>query len=85
MCRNKPVLWFRDYSPASEVYISQDSIGLKGNMPNFYSHVSNRNVWVDTFGLYSDLSDTGMGYHLMPRSIAKQLGITELSPNNAIA
>ncbi|EWH11445.1 hypothetical protein KLA_15650 [Cellulophaga geojensis KL-A] len=50
-----------------------------------YSYVSNSNSYVDQLGLYSDLLGSGMGHHLMPRSIAENLGIAELSPNNAIA
>ena len=54
-------------------------------MPNMYSYVHDLNTWVDPSGLYSDLLGSGMGHHLMPRSIAKSLGITELSPNNALS
>ncbi|WP_438712347.1 RHS repeat-associated core domain-containing protein [Aquimarina muelleri] len=76
---------FRYYSPDSGTYISQYPIGLAGGMPNIYSYTHDSNVWIDPFGLYSDLLGSGMGHHLMPRSIAKNLGIGELSPNNAIA
>lgn len=33
------------------MYISQDSIGLAGNNPNFYAYVFDSNIQVDVFGL----------------------------------
>ncbi|WP_194530705.1 RHS repeat domain-containing protein [Zobellia roscoffensis] len=76
---------FRYYSADEGVYISQDPIGLAGGMPNMYSYTHDSNAWVDQYGLYSDLLGSGMGHHLMPRSIAKSLGIGELSPDNAFS
>jgi RHS repeat-associated protein len=76
---------FRYYNTETGGYISQDPIGLAGGMPNMYSYVRNSNAYIDKFGLYSDLLGSGMGHHLMPRSIAKSLGIADLSPNHAIA
>ena len=52
---------------------------------NLYQYAPNPVGWVDPLGLYDDLKDTGMGHHLMPRSIAKKLNINELSKNNSIA
>ncbi len=46
---------FRYYSPDTGTYISQDPIGLAGNMPNLYSYVLDSNSWVDVFGLSGDL------------------------------
>ncbi len=76
---------FRYYSPHEGMYTQQDPIGMAGNNPTLYGYVSDPNRNVDVFGLYSDLLDTGMGHHLMPRSIAKALGISELSQINSIA
>lgn len=76
---------FRYYDPGSGGYLSQDPIGLMGGMPNSYSYTFDSNVFIDTMGLYSDLLGSGMGHHLMPRSIAKALGIEELSSKNALA
>ena len=42
---------FRYYSPDSDTYISQDSIGLAGNNPTLYAYVSDANSEVDVFGL----------------------------------
>jgi len=47
LCYNR----FRYYSPDSGTYISQDPIGLEGQMPNMYSYVHDSNSWVDLFGL----------------------------------
>ena len=76
---------FRYYSADEGVYLSQDPIRLAGGMPTLYSYTHDSTSWVDQFGLYSDLLGSGMGHHLMPRSIAKALGIPELSPNSAIS
>ena len=76
---------FRYYDPNIGNYISQDPIGLAGNNPTLYGYVSDSNSWVDEFGLYSDLLGSGMGHHLMPRSIAKKLDIPNLSQTNSIA
>jgi RHS repeat-associated protein len=75
---------FRYYSPEEGVYLSQDPIGLLGGMTP-YSYVNDNNKYTDSLGLYSDLLDTGMGHHIMPRSIAGKLNITELRNNNSIA
>lgn len=66
-------------------YISQDPIGLLGNNPTLYGYVYDTNSWIDELGLYSDILGSGMGHHLMPRSIAKKLNILDLSKNNSIA
>ncbi len=63
----------------------QDPIGLAGGMPNMYSYTHDPLSWVDELGWYSDLLGSGLGHHLMPRSIAKNLGISELSSKNAIS
>jgi RHS repeat-associated protein len=42
---------FRYYDPSIGLFISQDPIGLHGNMPNFYSYVEDSNSWVDPVGL----------------------------------
>lgn len=42
---------YRYYSADSGMYISQDSIGLEGNMPNMYAYVRDSTTWVDPFGL----------------------------------
>ncbi len=52
---------------------------------NLYSYVNDSNTYVDTFGWWSELLPSGMGHHLFPRSVAKKLGISELSQNNSIA
>ena len=76
---------FRYYSPQMGMYISSDPIGLAGNNPTMYGYVKDVNIWIDEFGWYSDLLHSGMGHHLMPRSVAKKLGISKLSQNNSIA
>ena len=76
---------FRYYEPNTGTYISQDSIGLVGGNPTLYAYVIDTNVWIDEFGLYSDLLGTGMGHHLIPRSVAKKLGLTNFSQTNSIA
>ncbi|MGG6229990.1 RHS repeat-associated core domain-containing protein [Tenacibaculum sp. SDUM215027] len=42
---------FRYYSPDTGTYMSQDPIGLLGNMPNMYSYVHDSNAWIDPLGL----------------------------------
>ena len=43
--------FFRYYSPESGAYISQDPIGLAGEMPNMYAYVENSNSLIDPLGL----------------------------------
>ena len=81
LCYNR----FRYYSPEMGGYISQDPIGLLGNNPTLYGYVYDTNSWIDELGLYSNILGSGMGHHLMPRSIAKKLNILDLSKNNSIA
>ncbi|MGE7911740.1 RHS repeat domain-containing protein, partial [Lysinibacillus xylanilyticus] len=76
---------FRYYDPEQGNYTQPDPIGLEGKNPTLYGYVQDTNKNIDKFGLYSDLLETGMGHHLMPRSIAKALGITELSQITSIA
>ena len=52
---------FRYYSPESGTYISQDPIGLAGEMPNMYSYVEDLNIWIDPFGLMA--FGSGKGVH----------------------
>ncbi len=66
------------------MFIQRDPIGLLGGF-NIYQYADNPVMWIDPFGLYSDLNHNGMGHHIMPRSIAKALGITDLSQENSIA
>lgn len=80
LCYNR----FRYYSPDIGSYISQDPILVLGGF-NLYSYVRDLNIYVDTFGWWSELLPSGMGHHLFPRSVAKKLGISELSQNNSIA
>ncbi|WP_324713213.1 RHS repeat-associated core domain-containing protein [Flavobacterium columnare] len=75
---------FRYYNPETGNYISQDPIGLLGGN-ELYAYVKNSNIQIDKFGWYSDLLGSGMGHHLMPRSVAKKLDITELAQTNSIA
>ena len=42
---------FRYYNAEGGFYLSQDPIGLQGNMPNMYSYVFDSNSAVDVFGL----------------------------------
>jgi len=42
---------FRYYDSSLGTYISQDPIGLAGNNPNLYAHVSDSNILVDLLGL----------------------------------
>ena len=42
---------FRYYDLGTGSYISQDPIGLAGDIPNMYSYVADSNSWVDPFGL----------------------------------
>ncbi|MFY0519799.1 RHS repeat domain-containing protein [Lysinibacillus sp. UGB7] len=76
---------FRYYDPEQGNYTQIDPIGLAGGNPTLYGYVRDTNNNIDKFGLYSDLLDTGMGHHLMPRSIAKALDISELSQINSIS
>ncbi|MFK7787151.1 MAG: RHS repeat-associated core domain-containing protein [Crocinitomicaceae bacterium] len=41
---------YRYYSPESGTYVSQDPIGLDGQMPNMYAYVLDSNSWIDPFG-----------------------------------
>ncbi|MET2996869.1 RHS repeat domain-containing protein [Flavobacterium columnare] len=75
---------FRYYNPETGLYLSQDPIGLLGGN-ELYAYVKNSNIQIDKFGWYSDLLGSGMGHHLMPRSVAKKLDITELAQTNSIA
>ena len=56
---------------------------LGGLRPQAYVH--NPMEWVDPLGLYSLLKHSGMGHHLLPRSVAKKLGLKDFSHNEAIA
>lgn len=47
LCYNR----FRYYDVKSGNYISQDPIGLKGGLPNFYGYVVDPNKYTDVFGL----------------------------------
>ncbi|MCS5503788.1 hypothetical protein NY607_22010 [Lysinibacillus sp. A4] len=76
---------FRYYDPEQGNYTQIDPIGLAGGNPTLYGYVRDTNNNIDKFGLYSDLLDTGMGHHLMPRSIAKALDISELSQIHSIS
>ncbi len=76
---------FRYYDPEGGEYVSQDPLRLFGSSLNYYGNVHDPVLWVDELGLFSDLKDTGMGHHLVPRSVAKKLGISELSETNSIA
>ncbi len=76
---------FRYYDPVQGNYTQIDPIGLAGGNPTLYGYVRDTNNNIDKFGLYSDLLDTGMGHHLMPRSIAKALDISELSQIHSIS
>lgn len=76
---------FRYYSPSDGCYTQPDPIGLAGGNPTLYGYVGDTNWWMDPFGLYSDLSGTGMGHHIFPRSLAKKLGLFILGADNAIA
>nr|WP_234398177.1 RHS repeat-associated core domain-containing protein [Prevotella fusca] len=67
---------FRYYDARIGNYINQDPIRLGGGNPTLYGYVIDTNVWIDEFGLYSDLLGTGMGHHLIPRSVAKKLDLT---------
>ncbi|MBS7253683.1 DUF6531 domain-containing protein [Flavobacterium branchiicola] len=80
LCYNR----FRYYNPQMGLYLSQDPIGLLGGNA-LYAFVMDSNSRVDKFGWYSDLLDTGMGHHLMPRSVANKLGITDLAQTDSIA
>jgi hypothetical protein len=62
---------------------AQDPIRFAGG-DKFYSYAHDPNSRIDPVGWYSDLNHDGMGHHLMPRSIAKALGISELDKENSI-
>lgn len=81
LCYNR----FRYYDISSGIYLRKDPLGLISGELNLYSYVKNTNSMVDELGLYSDLLSSGMGHHLMPRSIAKKLNIEALKHNNSIA
>ncbi|MEK5039319.1 DUF6531 domain-containing protein [Sporosarcina sp. FSL K6-3457] len=76
---------FRYYDPEQGNYTQIDPIGLAGGNPTLYGYVRDPNKNIDKFGLYSDLLGTGMGHHLMPRSIAETLGIQELKEKRSIS
>ncbi len=42
---------FRYYAAEEGTYLSQDPIGLKGNLLNLYGYTKDVNIWVDLFGL----------------------------------
>ncbi len=42
---------FRYYDCNAGTYISQDPVGLAGNIPNLYAYVHDTNSWIDVFGL----------------------------------
>lgn len=50
-----------------------------------YSYVDDPNTFIDPYGWFSDLNHDGMGHHLFPRSVAKQLGLDKLDKNGSIA
>ena len=62
------------------MYISQDPIGLKGNMPNFYSYVSNSNVWVDIFGLAKHITFGAGDLHPSTVTPSNPTGTSEITP-----
>ncbi|WP_081411184.1 RHS repeat domain-containing protein [Tenacibaculum ovolyticum] len=77
---------FRYYNPETGGYISQDPIGLLSGEPNFYAYAPDVNSWIDPFGLaWGPLNWSGMGHHLLPRSVAGKLGIQNLSTTKAFA
>ena len=76
--------FLRYYEPSSGRFINQDPIKLFGDA-NLYFFATNSQIWIDPYGLWSLLKPSGMGHHLFPRSIAKKLGIPELSKNNSIS
>ena len=75
---------FRYYDSDVGMFISRDPIELLGGF-NVFAYAPNPVGWIDPWGLYSDLNHDGMGHHLMPRSIAKALGIDDLSQKKSIA
>ena len=53
------------------MYSQRDTIGVEGGNPTIYGYVWNTLQEVDPFGLiWKDILSTGMGHHLIPRSIA---------------
>lgn len=42
---------FRYYDAKEGIYVSQDPIGLKGGVYNFYGYVHDPNTWTDPAGL----------------------------------
>ncbi|WP_233268519.1 RHS repeat-associated core domain-containing protein [Cellulophaga sp. L1A9] len=54
---------FRYYAPDQGIYISQDPIGLAGEMPNMYSNVHNSNGWIDPFGLAEHITFPNESLH----------------------
>lgn len=56
LCYNR----FRYYDTKSGNYISQDPIGLRGGLPNFYGYVVDPNKFIDVFGL-----EHGLGAELV--------------------
>ncbi|QXO16516.1 RHS repeat domain-containing protein [Vibrio ostreae] len=75
---------YRYYDADSGQYLSSDPIGMLGGLrPQAYVH--NPMEWVDPLGLYSELKHTGMGHHLIPRSVAKKLAIDDFAHNQAIS
>ena len=76
---------FRYYMLNEGIYTQRDPIGLEGSNPTIYGYVSNTNIYIDPFGLYSDLLSRGYGHHLVPRSVAKKLGLSNLKNLKSIA
>ena len=77
---------FRYYSPEDGCYTQQDPIGLNGENPTMYGYVYDPLSEMDPLGLvWRDLLPSGMGHHLVPRSIAKKLGIEGLAKRTALA
>lgn len=77
---------YRYYDPQQGQYTQQDPIGLAGGNPTLYGYVYDTLGEIDPFGLvWKDLLPSGLGHHLFPRSVAKKLGITELSNLTALA
>ena len=59
---------FRYYDPNTGGYISQDPIGLVGNNPTLYGHVSDTNISVDILGLQGGLTSF-IGDALHPKTV----------------
>lgn len=77
--------WFRVYDPRAARFVTPDPVGLDGG-PGGYGYPVDPIAWADPLGLvWHDLNGSGMGHHLVPRSIGKNLGIDALSQTNSIA